>query len=328
MPTVVPPCWRLSPYRVSQVPGRLRRQRARPDKICRVRQHPGGLRQAMTARILDGKGTALEIRQDLTRRVAALAARGITPGLGTVLVGDDPGSRAYVSGKHRDSAQVGIVSIERELPADATQAEVEAGVDELNADPACTGYIIQLPLPAGLDAQSLLERMDPAKDADGLHPINLGRLVLGEPGPVPGTPEGIIALLRHYDIALAGADVTVIGRGITVGRSLGLLLTRRSENATVTQCHTGTKDLSAHTRSADIVVTAAGRPGLLTAEMIKPGAVVVDVGITRTDAGLVGDVDPGVAEVAGWLAPVPGGGGPMTRGMLLAQVMRFREERG
>jgi methylenetetrahydrofolate dehydrogenase (NADP+)/methenyltetrahydrofolate cyclohydrolase len=279
----------------------------------------------MTARILDGKATAAAIREDLTRRVAELARLGITPGLGTVLVGDDPGSVSYVNGKHRDCAQVGIASIRRDLPADTRQAEVEAVVDELNADPACTGYIIQLPLPPGLDAQSLLERMDPAKDADGLHPINLGRLVLGEPGPVPGTPEGIIALLRHYDIPLAGADVTVIGRGITVGRSLGLLLTRRSENATVTQCHTGTKDLTAHTRSADIVVVAAGRPGLLTAEMIKPGAVVVDVGITRTDAGLVGDVAPGVAEVAGWLAPMPGGVGPMTRAMLLSKVVTAAE---
>jgi methylenetetrahydrofolate dehydrogenase (NADP+)/methenyltetrahydrofolate cyclohydrolase len=279
----------------------------------------------MTARILDGKAVALAIREDLTRRVAELARRGITPGLGTVLVGDDPGSRAYVRGKHRDSAQVGIASIGRELPADATQDEVEAVVDELNADPACTGFLVQLPLPAGLDAQRVLHRIDPDKDADGLHPLNLGKLVLGEPGPVPGTPEGIIELLRRYDIPLAGADVTVIGRGITVGRTLGLLLTRRSENATVTQCHTGTKDLAAHTRHADIVISAAGRPGLLTAEMIKPGAVVVDVGITRTDAGLAGDVDPGVAEVAGWLAPVPGGVGPMTRAMLLAKVVAFAE---
>jgi methylenetetrahydrofolate dehydrogenase (NADP+)/methenyltetrahydrofolate cyclohydrolase len=271
---------------------------------------------------------ALAIREDLTLRVAELARRGITPGLGTVLVGDDPGSRAYVRGKHRDSAQVGIASIGRELPADATQGEVEAVVDELNADPACTGFLVQLPLPAGLDAQRVLHRIDPDKDADGLHPLNLGKLVLGEPGPVPGTPEGIIELLRRYDIPLAGADVTVIGRGITVGRTLGLLLTRRSENATVTQCHTGTKDLAAHTRHADIVISAAGRPGLLTAEMIKPGAVVVDVGITRTDAGLVGDVDPGVAEVAGWLAPVPGGVGPMTRAMLLVKVVTFAEERG
>ena len=279
----------------------------------------------MTARILDGKAVALAIREDLTRRVAELARRGITPGLGTVLVGDDPGSRAYVRGKHRDSAQVGIASIGRELPADATQDEVEAVVDELNTDPACTGFLVQLPLPAGLDAQRVLHRIDPDKDADGLHPLNLGKLVLGEPGPVPGTPEGIIELLRRYDIPLAGADVTVIGRGITVGRTLPLLLTRRGENATVTQCHTGTKDLAAHTRHADIVISAAGRPGLLTADMIKPGAVVVDVGITRTDAGLVGDVDPGVAEVAGWLAPVPGGVGPMTRAMLLAKVVAFAQ---
>jgi methylenetetrahydrofolate dehydrogenase (NADP+) / methenyltetrahydrofolate cyclohydrolase len=280
----------------------------------------------MTARILDGKATALAIRQDLTRRVSGLARRGITPGLGTVLVGDDPGSRSYVNGKHRDSLQVGIASIRRELPATATQAEVEEVVDELNADPACTGYIVQLPLPAGLDAQHVLQRMDPAKDADGLHPVNLGKLVLGEPGPLPGTPEGIVELLRRFDIPLAGADVTVIGRGITVGRTLGLLLTRRSENATVTLCHTGTRDLAAHTRAADIVIAAAGHPGLLTADMIKPGAVVVDVGITRTDAGLVGDVDPSVAEVAGWLAPVPGGVGPMTRAMLLAKVVTFAEE--
>ena len=279
----------------------------------------------MTARILDGRAVALAIREDLTRRVAELARRGITPGLGTVLVGDDPGSRAYVRGKHRDSAQVGIASIGRELPADATQDEVEAVVDELNADPACTGFLVQLPLPAGLDAQRVLHRIDPDKDADGLHPLNLGKLVLGEPGPVPGTPEGIIELLRRYDIPLAGADVTVIGRGITVGRTLGLMLTRRSENATVTLCHTGTKDLPAHTRHADIVISAAGRPGLLTADMVRPGAVVVDVGITRTDAGLVGDVDPGVAEVAGWLAPVPGGVGPMTRAMLLAKVVAFAQ---
>ena len=279
----------------------------------------------MTARILDGRAVALAIREDLTRRVAELARRGITPGLGTVLVGDDPGSRAYVRGKHRDSAQVGIASIGRELPADATQDEVEAVVDELNTDPACTGFLVQLPLPAGLDAQRVLHRIDPDKDADGLHPLNLGKLVLGEPGPVPGTPEGIIELLRRYDIPLAGADVTVIGRGITVGRTLGLMLTRRSENATVTLCHTGTKDLPAHTRHADIVISAAGRPGLLTADMVRPGAVVVDVGITRTDAGLVGDVDPGVAEVAGWLAPVPGGVGPMTRAMLLAKVVAFAQ---
>ena len=279
----------------------------------------------MTARILDGKATAAEVKADLKRRVAVLAAAGRVPGLGTVLVGDDPGSRAYVNGKHRDSLEVGIASIRRELPADASQEQVEAVVAELNADPACTGYIVQLPLPAGLDAYRVLEQMDPAKDADGLHPVSLGRLVLGEPGPLPCTPRGIVALLRRFDVPIAGADVTVIGRGITVGRSLGLLLTRRSENATVTLCHTGTKDLAGHTRRADIVIAAAGRPGLVTADMIRPGAAVVDVGITRTDAGLAGDVDPGAAEVAGWLAPVPGGVGPMTRAMLLANVVEAAE---
>jgi len=279
----------------------------------------------MTAQILDGKAAAAEIRSALRERVAVLAERGIVPGLGTVLVGDDPGSRAYVNGKHRDCAEVGIASIRRELPADATQEQVEAVVDELNADPACTGYIVQLPLPAGLDAQRVLERIDPAKDADGLHPVNLGRLVLMERGPLPCTPRGIVELLRVYGVEIAGADVTVIGRGITVGRSLGLLLTRRSENATVTLCHTGTKDLAAHTREADIVVVAAGVPGLLTPDMVKPGAAVLDVGITRTDAGLVGDVAPPVVEVAGWLAPMPGGVGPMTRAMLLANVVEAAE---
>jgi len=279
----------------------------------------------VTARVLDGKATAAEVKADLKERVARLAAAGHVPGLGTVLVGDDPGSHAYVNGKHRDSLQVGIASIRRELPADASQEQVEAVVAELNADPACTGYIVQLPLPAGLDAYRVLEQMDPAKDADGLHPVSLGRLVLGEPGPLPCTPRGIVALLRRFDVPIAGADVTVIGRGITVGRSLGLLLTRRSENATVTLCHTGTKDLAGHTRRADIVIAAAGRPGLVTADMIRPGAAVVDVGITRTDAGLAGDVDPGAAEVAGWLAPVPGGVGPMTRAMLLANVVEAAE---
>jgi methylenetetrahydrofolate dehydrogenase (NADP+)/methenyltetrahydrofolate cyclohydrolase len=280
----------------------------------------------MSARILDGKAVAADIRAGLTRRVAALAARGTVPGLGTVLVGDDPGSRAYVNGKHRDCAQVGITSIRRDLPATATQGDVEAAVDELNADPACTGYIVQLPLPAGLDPQPVLHRMDPAKDADGLHPVSLGKLVLGETGPLPCTPRGIVELLRRYDVPVNGADVTVIGRGITVGRSLGLVLTRRSENATVTLCHTGTKDLGAHTSGADIVVVAAGRPGLLTAGMVKPGAAVLDVGITRTDAGLTGDADPGVAEVAGWLAPMPGGVGPMTRAMLLTNVVEAAEQ--
>jgi methylenetetrahydrofolate dehydrogenase (NADP+) / methenyltetrahydrofolate cyclohydrolase len=279
----------------------------------------------MTATILDGKATAAAIREDLTRRVAALAEVGLTPGLGTVLVGDDPGSRSYVNGKHRDCAQVGIVSIRRDLPADASQQQVEDAVAELNADPACTGFIVQLPLPPGLKAQPVLELIDPAKDADGLHPMNLGRLVLGEPAPLPCTPRGIVELLRRFQVPVAGAEVTVIGRGITVGRSLGLLLTRRSENATVTLCHTGTRDLAAHTRRADIVIVAAGRPGLLTADMIRPGAAVLDVGISRTEAGLTGDVHPGAAEVAGFLAPMPGGVGPMTRAMLLANVVETAE---
>ena len=279
----------------------------------------------MTASILDGKATAAQVRADLKERVAALAARGVVPGLGTILVGDDPGSRAYVAGKHRDCAQVGIASIRRDLPADATQAQVEEAVLELNEDPACTGYIVQLPLPAGLDDKRVLHLMDPQKDADGLHPVNLGKLVLGEDGPLPCTPRAIVTLLRQYGVEIAGAEVTVVGRGITVGRALGLLLTRRSENATVTLCHTGTKDLAAHTRAADIVVVAAGRPGLLTGGMVRPGAAVLDVGITRTEAGLVGDVAPEVAEVAGWLAPVPGGVGPMTRAMLLANVVEAAE---
>ena len=279
----------------------------------------------MSARILDGRATAAAIKEDLRKRVAGLAAAGRVPGLGTVLVGDDPGSRTYVNGKHRDSLEVGIASIRRDLPADASQQQVEAVIDELNANPECTGYLVQLPLPAGLDPLAILHRVDPAKDADGLHPVSLGKLVLGEPGPLPCTPRGIVELLRRYDVPIAGADVTVIGRGITVGRSLGLLLTRRSENATVTLCHTGTRDLAAHTRGADIVVVAAGRPGLLTADMVKPGAAVLDVGITRTEAGLTGDVAPEVAGVAGYLAPMPGGVGPMTRAMLLANVVEAAE---
>jgi methylenetetrahydrofolate dehydrogenase (NADP+) / methenyltetrahydrofolate cyclohydrolase len=279
----------------------------------------------VSASILDGKATAAEVKADLKERVAALAARGILPGLGTILVGDDPGSRAYVAGKHRDCAQVGVASIRRDLPASATQAEVEQAVAELNGDPACTGYIVQLPLPPGLDEKRVLNLMDPGKDADGLHPVNLGKLVLGEEAPLPCTPRGIVALLRRYGVEIAGAEVTVIGRGITVGRALGLLLTRRSENATVTLCHTGTKDLAAHTRAADIVVVAAGRAGLLTADMVKPGAAVLDVGITRTEAGLAGDVAPDVASVAGWIAPMPGGVGPMTRAMLITNVVEAAE---
>jgi methylenetetrahydrofolate dehydrogenase (NADP+) / methenyltetrahydrofolate cyclohydrolase len=279
----------------------------------------------VTAIILDGKATAAAIRTELTERVAKLAARGVVPGLATVLVGEDPGSLAYVAGKHRDSTQVGIASIRRDLPATASQQQVEDVVAELNADPAVTGFLVQLPLPPGLRSQPVLELVDPAKDADGLHPMNLGRLVLGEPAPLPCTPLGIIELLRRYDVPIAGADVTVIGRGVTVGRPLGLLLTRRSENATVTLCHTGTSDLKKHIYNADIVVAAAGKPGLVTADMVRPGAAVVDVGITRTDRGLVGDVHPGVAEVAGYLAPVPGGVGPMTRAMLLANVVALAE---
>jgi len=279
----------------------------------------------VTASVLDGKATAATVKADLARRVAALAARGITPGLGTVLVGDDPGSQAYVAGKHRDCAQVGIASIRRDLPETATQEQVEQAVRELNQDPACTGYIVQLPLPRGLDDKRVLHLMDPVKDADGLHPVNLGRLVLNEEGPLPCTPHGIVVLLREFGVEIAGAEVTVIGRGITVGRALGLVLTRRSENATVTLCHTGTKDLAAHTRGADIVVVAAGRPALLTADMVKPGAAVLDVGITRTEAGLVGDVAPDVRDVAGWIAPMPGGVGPMTRAMLLANVVEAAE---
>ncbi|WP_198042865.1 bifunctional methylenetetrahydrofolate dehydrogenase/methenyltetrahydrofolate cyclohydrolase [Actinoalloteichus fjordicus] len=279
----------------------------------------------MTATILDGKATRNAIYDDLRTRVAALGDAGVRPGLGTVLVGADPGSAAYVRGKHSDCAKVGITSLRRDLPEDADQEQVAAVIDELNADPACHGYIVQLPLPRGLDTGALLERMDPNKDADGLHPVNLGRLVLGEPGPLPCTPRGIVELLRRYDVPIAGAEVTVIGRGVTVGRPLGLLLTRRSENATVTLCHTGTKDLDAQVRRADIVIAAAGRPGLITAEMLKPGAAVLDVGITRTDQGLVGDVTLEAREVAGFVAPMPGGVGPMTRAMLLTNVVEAAE---
>jgi methylenetetrahydrofolate dehydrogenase (NADP+)/methenyltetrahydrofolate cyclohydrolase len=279
----------------------------------------------VTATVMDGKATLAEMLAELTVRVEKLTAAGHTPGLGTVLVGDDPGSHSYVRAKHRDCAKVGITSIQRELPADATQADVERVIDELNADPACTGYIVQLPLPRGLDSTAALERVDPDKDADGLHPTNLGRLVLGAPGPLPCTPRGIVELCRRYDVPLEGARVTVVGRGVTVGRPLGLLLTRRSENSTVTLCHTGTRDLAAEVRRADVVVAAAGMRGLITADMVAPGATVLDVGVTRTDLGLVGDVDPEVAEVAGRLAPMPGGVGPMTRAMLLTNVVEQAE---
>jgi methylenetetrahydrofolate dehydrogenase (NADP+)/methenyltetrahydrofolate cyclohydrolase len=278
------------------------------------------------ARILDGTQAAAAIRAELADRVLRLKQRGIAPGLGTVLVGDDPASRSYVAGKHRDSAEVGVTSIRRELPMTAGQADVEAVVRELNGDPACTGYIVQLPLPRGMDTSRVLELMDPDKDADGLHPRNLGRLVLGQEGPLPCTPRGIVELLRRYDVPIAGAEVTVIGRGVTVGRPIGLLLTRRSENATVTLCHTGTKNVAEHVRRADIVVAAAGVAGLITRDMVKPGAAVLDVGITRgVDGKLVGDVEHSVGEVAGWLAPMPGGVGPMTRAMLLTNVVEAAE---
>ncbi len=279
----------------------------------------------MTATILDGKATAAAVKADLARRVDVLRSRGVTPGLGTVLVGDDPGSRAYVGGKHKDCAEVGIASIRVDLPADTSQHHLEDEIRRLNADPAVTGYIVQLPLPRHLDANRVLELMDPAKDADGLHPMNLGRLVLGEAAPLPCTPRGIVELLRRYEVPIDGAEVVVVGRGVTVGRPLGLLLTRRSENATVTLCHTGTRDLQAHVRGADIVVAAAGVPHLITAGMVRPGAAVLDVGITRTESGLVGDVAPDVMDVAGHVAPMPGGVGPMTRAMLLTNVVEASE---
>jgi methylenetetrahydrofolate dehydrogenase (NADP+)/methenyltetrahydrofolate cyclohydrolase len=275
----------------------------------------------MTAQILDGKALAASIKQDLAARTTALKAKGITPGLGTVLVGDDPGSHSYVGGKHRDCQEVGINSIRVDLPATATQADVLAAIRDLNNAKECTGYIVQLPLPRGIDTQVILEAIDPAKDADGLHPMNLGRLVAGYEAPLPCTPRGIVELLNHYKVPLNGAEVVVIGRGLTVGRPLGLLLTRKQENATVTLTHTGTKDLAAHTRRADIVVAAIGQARFLKAEMIKPGAAVLDVGISRTDAGLLGDIDPGVREVASWIAPMPGGVGPMTRAMLVTNVV-------
>jgi methylenetetrahydrofolate dehydrogenase (NADP+) / methenyltetrahydrofolate cyclohydrolase len=277
----------------------------------------------VTAQVLDGKAVLATIKQELAARVAKLAERGVVPGLGTVLVGDDPASRWYVNAKHKDSAEIGVASIRRDLPATATQDEVEAVVAELNADPACTAFLVQQP--TGLNEFAILSAVDPVKDVDGLHPMNLGWLVLGKPAPLPCTPTGIIELLRRYDVPIAGAHVVVVGRGITVGRPLALMLTRRSENATVTVCHTGTRDLAAHVRSADIVVAAAGSPGLITADMVKPGAAVLDAGVSRVDGKLAGDVAPGVDEVAGWLSPNPGGVGPMTRAMLLTNVVDAAE---
>ena len=279
----------------------------------------------MSATILDGKALAASIKSDLARRVIALKARGITPGLGTVLVGDDPGSMSYVAGKHRDCHAVGIKSIRIDLKSDATEADILSAITDLNSSTECSGYIVQLPLPAAINTQKILEAIDPDKDADGLHPLNLGRLVAGFSAPLPCTPRGIIELINHYKISLAGADVVVIGRGLTVGRPLGLLLTRRQENATVTLTHTGTKDLYAHTRRADIVIAAIGKAHFLKADAIKKGAVVLDVGISRTGAGLLGDVDPGVMEVASHVAPMPGGVGPMTRAMLLQNVVESCE---
>ena len=274
---------------------------------------------------LDGKATRDEIFVDLKARVDKLAQAGHTPGLGTILVGDDPGSHAYVRGKHADCAKVGITSIRRDLPGDVSAAQLNDTIDELNANPECTGYIVQLPLPKHLDENAALERVDPDKDADGLHPTNLGRLVLGKQAALPCTPRGIVHLLRRYDVPIAGAHVVVIGRGVTVGRPLGLLLTRRSENATVTLCHTGTRNLPELTRQADIIVAAVGVPHMLTADMVRPGAAVVDVGVSRTDAGLVGDVHPDVWEVAGHVSPNPGGVGPLTRAFLLTNVVESVE---
>lgn len=282
---------------------------------------------AVGAIVLDGKATRDEIFVDLKQRVAKLAEAGRTPGLGTVLVGDDPGSQAYVRGKHADCAKVGINSIRRDLPADITQAQLDETIDELNANPDCTGYIVQLPLPKHLDENAALERIHPAKDADGLHPTNLGRLVLGKDAPLPCTPRGIVHLLRRFDVPIAGAHVVVIGRGVTVGRPMGLLLTRRSENATVTLCHTGTRDLPALTRQADIIIAAVGVPHMVTADMVKPGAAIVDVGVSRVDGKLTGDVAPDVWDVAGHVSPNPGGVGPLTRAFLLTNVVELEESK-
>ena len=280
----------------------------------------------VSAQKLDGTATATAIKSELAERVTALREQGVVPGLGTVLVGDDPGSRWYVNGKHKDCAEVGIASLREDLPATATQDEVLAAVRRLNDDPACTGYIVQLPLPKGIDENAVLGAIDPTKDADGLHPTSLGWLVLGEEAPLPCTPYGIVELLRRHGVEIAGAEVVVVGRGVTVGRPLGLLLTRRSENATVTLCHTGTRDLAAHTRTADIVVAAAGVPGIITADMVREGAAVLDVGVSRVDGKLAGDVAADVWDVAGWVSPNPGGVGPMTRAMLLSNVVGLAEQ--
>jgi methylenetetrahydrofolate dehydrogenase (NADP+)/methenyltetrahydrofolate cyclohydrolase len=280
----------------------------------------------MSAVILDGKALAASIKKELTARTSALKASGKVPGLGTILVGDDPGSLSYVSGKHRDCKEVGITSLRVDLPASASQSDVLAAIKDLNSAAECTGYIVQLPLPKAINTQIILEAIDPAKDADGLHPMNLGRLVAGYDAPLPCTPRGIVALLNHYEINLNGAEVVVIGRGLTVGRPLGLLLSRRQENATVTLTHTGTKDLVSHTQRADIVVAAIGQSHFLKASMIKKGATLIDVGISRTADGLDGDICPGAYEVAGYVSPMPGGVGPMTRAMLLQNVVESCEK--
>lgn len=280
--------------------------------------------RSVTAQILDGKAALASIKDELAARVASLKEQGITPGLGTVLVGDDPGSSWYVAAKHKDCAEIGITSIRRDLPASSTLDEVLDVVRGLNDDPACTGFLVQQP--TGLDENAILSAVDPAKDVDGLHPTNLGWLVLGEPAPLPCTPMGCIELLRRHDVPIAGARVAVVGRGITVGRPLGLILTRRSENATVVLCHTGTRDLTAEVRQADIVVAAAGVPGIITADMVKPGAAVLDVGVSRVDGKIAGDVAADVAQVAGWISPNPGGVGPMTRAMLLTNVVEAAEQ--
>ena len=274
----------------------------------------------MSAKILDGKATAAAIKKELAVKVASMSTK---PGLGTVLVGDDPGSHSYVGGKHKDCAEVGITSIRIDLAASATQTDVLAAIKDLNNAPECTGYIVQLPLPNGISANLILESIDPDKDADGLHPLNLGKLVIGQKAPLPCTPRGILELLHRYDISTKGAEVVIMGRGLTVGRPLALMLTRRGDDATVTVTHTGTKDVTSHTKRADIIIAAVGSAHLLTADMVKPGAVVIDVGITRRDNVLLGDVHPGVAEVASFIAPMPGGVGPMTRAMLLTNVVEM-----
>ncbi len=276
----------------------------------------------MSAQILDGKATASQIKSELKVLVSQMDRK---PGLGTVLVGDDPGSHSYVAGKHRDCAEVGITSIRVDLPADASEADVLAAIADLNNSPECTGYIVQLPVPQGISANRVLESIDPAKDADGLHPLNLGKLVIGEKAPLPCTPRGIVELLHRYGISTRGAEVVVMGRGLTVGRPLGLLLSRKGDDATVTLTHTSTRDVLQHTKRADIIVAAIGKAHFLTAEMIKAGAVVLDVGITRTEAGLLGDVHPGVADIASFIAPMPGGVGPMTRAMLLTNVVEMAQ---